>query len=602
LPALRSDKATIPNARLLDPNILSPTFRQFQQIRNVYDFPSKLDIDRYTVSGRTADYVVAARELKSDNLTGNQTNWINRHTLYTHGNGFVAAAANEDLRSEGDFEVGGLPGRGPIKVTQPRIYYGELITDYSIVKTNGDGEFDRPGTAGQDERFIYDGDGGVAVGGLVNRLAFALYYRERNILLSGAIRGDSRILFIRDPADRVEKAAPFLKVDGDPYPAVVGGKIVWIVDGYTTLNNYPYSEREPLGEVATDSRTGQGTRALPRQDVNYIRNSVKATVDAYTGKVTLYQYDETDPVLQTWMKIYPDVVQPKADISPELQQHLRYPEDLFKVQRELLTRYHVKDPRQFFNSEDFWRVPADPTTGNNAAQPPYYIVAQAPGQKKPVFQLTSALNALSRDNLASYVTVSSDPEDYGTFQVLELPSSQAVLGPGQVQGLFRSTPDIAREISLLDQRGSEVKFGNLLTLPAGGGLLYVEPLYVQGTGLPFPTLQFVLVAFGNRTAFAPTLADALDNLFGAGAGGSAVDPGNPTPTPTATSPPGGTTSPRPPATGGTLSPELSAALSQLSTAYANLQAAFRSGDVTRIGQAQTEVNRAAARVAAARGG
>ena len=604
LPALRADKATIPNARLLDPNILSPTFRQFQQIRNVYDFPPKLDIDRYTINGVTRDYVVAARELRSENLTGNQQNWINRHTLYTHGNGFVAAAANEDLRAEGDFEVRGLPAVGPIEVDQPRIYYGELISDYSIVKTSSGGEFDRPGSAGEDVRFTYDGDGGVNVGSLANRLAFAAYYRQRNILLSGAIKGDSKILFVRDPADRVVKAAPFLKVDGDPYPAVVSGKIVWIVDGYTTLNNYPYSERQTLGEVAADSRTGQGTRALPRQDVNYIRNSVKATVDAYTGKVTLYAFDPNDPVLKTWMKVYPNIVQPDSAISEELRAHLRYPEDLFKVQRELLTRYHVTDPRQFFNSQDFWRVPADPTQGQGAAQPPYYIVAQAPGQQQPSFQLTSALNALQRDNLGAYLTVSSDPKDYGEFQVLELPSSQAVLGPGQVQGLFRSTPDIAREISLLDQRGSQVLYGNLLTLPVGNGLLYVEPLYVQAQGLPFPTLQFVLVAFGNRTAFAPTLAGALDTLFGEGAGEGAPDSGSgstPTQTPSGTArPPTGSPSPGP--TGGTLSPDLAAALNQLSTAYANLQAAFRSGDVTRIGQAQIEVNRAAAAVAAARGG
>ena len=600
LPALRADKATIPNARLLDPNILTPTFRQFQQIRNVYDFPSKLDIDRYTINGKTSDYVVAVRELRSENLTGNQTNWINRHTLYTHGNGFVAAAANEDLRAEGDFEERGLPAVGPIEAKQPRIYYGELISDYSIVRTNGGGEFDRPGSGGQDERFTYDGEGGVNVGSLVHRLAFFGYYGERNILLSGAIKGDSKILFVRDPADRVEKVAPFLKVDGDPYPAVIDGRIVWIIDGYTTLNNYPYSERQTLGEVAADSRTGQGTRALPRQDVNYIRNSVKATVDAYSGKVSLYEFDTEDPVLKTWMKVYPNVVQPESAITPELREHLRYPEDLFKVQRELLTRYHVTDPRQFFNSEDFWRVPPDPTAGQGANQPPYYIVAQVPGQERPSFQLTSALNALQRDNLAAYVTVSSDPKDYGEMQVLELPSSQAVLGPGQVQGLFRSTPDIARQISLLDQRGSEVKYGNLLTLPVGKGLLYVEPLYVQAQGLPFPTLQFVLVAFGNRTAFAPTLGAALNTLFGEGAGERAPDPGTqPTPSETATTSPA---APVPSGTGGTLSPALSAALNRLSTAFANLQEAYRSGDVTRIGEAQTAVNQAAAAVTAARGG
>ncbi|HST64614.1 MAG TPA: UPF0182 family protein [Mycobacteriales bacterium] len=608
--ALISDKSTIPNARLLDPNILSPTFRQFQQIRNVYDFPEKLDIDRYTIAGKKSDYVVAARELSSDNLTGNQTNWINKHTFYTHGNGFVAAAANENLTSQAGFTVGGLPATGPIKISQPRIYYGELITDYSIVDTNSRGEFDRPGGSGEDELFKYDGSGGVDVGSFFHRLAFAINYRERNILLSSAINGESKILFVRDPADRVEKAAPFLKIDGDPYPAVVDGQIEWIVDGYTTLNNYPYSERQTLGEVAADSRTGQGTRALPRQDVNYIRNSVKATVNAYTGKVTLYAFDEADPVLKTWMKAYPGIIQQKSEISPQLQEHLRYPEDLFKVQRELLTRYHVTDPRQFFNTQDFWRVPADPTTGQGAAQPPYYIVAQAPGQEAPVFQLTSALNALSRDNLAAYVTVSSDPDDYGEMQVLELPGSQAVLGPGQVQGRFGSQSEIAQTITLLNSQGSQVRYGNLLTLPVGGGLLYIEPLYVEAAGLPYPILQRVLVAFGDRVAFASSLTGALDSLFGAGAGSQAPDNNGtstptPTPTPSGSSPPSSSpSSPAPPSGsgGGAISPALNAALTQLSTAYTALQNAYRSGDVTAIGQAQTAVNQAAAAVAAARGG
>jgi uncharacterized protein len=605
---LVADKDTIPNARLLDPNILSPTFRQFQQIRNVYDFPEKLDIDRYTIAGKESDYVVAARELSSANLTGNQTNWINRHTFYTHGNGFVAAAANENLTSQAGFTEGGLPSTGPIDVKQPRIYYGELNSDYSIVDTNSSGEFDRPGSGGEDEVFKYDGSGGVNVGSLTHRLAFAINYRERNILLSSAINGESKILYVRDPADRVEKAAPFLKIDGDPYPAVIDGQIEWIVDGYTTLNNYPYSERQTLGEVAADSRTGQGTRALPRQDVNYIRNSVKATVNAYTGKVTLYEFDQKDPVLKTWMKAYPGIIQPNSAITPELKEHLRYPEDLFKVQRELLTRYHVTDPRQFFNTQDFWRVPADPTTGQGAAQPPYYIVARAPGQDAPVFQLTSALNALSRDNLAAYVTVSSDPEDYGEMQVLELPGSQAVLGPGQVQGRFGSQSEIAQTITLLNSQGSQVRYGNLLTLPVGGGLLYIEPLYVEAAGLPYPILQRVLVAFGDRVAFASSLTGALDTLFGAGAGSQAPDNNgsttSPSPTPSGTSPPSsGSATPSPTGTGGgTVSPQLNAALAQLATAYTSLQTAYKSGDVTAIGQAQTAVNQAAAAVAAARGG
>ena len=605
--ALTSDTSTIPNARLLDPNILSPTFRQLQQVRNVYDFPEKLDIDRYTINKQERDYVVAVRELSSDNLTGNQTNWINRHTFYTHGNGFVAAVANEDLKAEGDFTEGGLPPKGPIKIDQPRIYYGELITDYSIVDTNSRGEYD--GSGSEDDTFRYDGSGGVSLGNFFNRLAFAINYRERNILLSSAINGNSKILFVRDPADRVEKVAPFLKVDGDPYPAVINGQIEWIVDGYTTLDNYPYSERQTLGEVAADSRTGQGTRALPRQDVNYIRNSVKATVNAYTGKVTLYEFDQNDPVLKTWMKAYPGIIQPENKISEQLREHLRYPEDLFKVQRELLTRYHVSDPGQFFNTQDFWRVPNDPTSGQGAAQPPYYIVAKAPGQKEPVFQLTSALNALQRDNLAAYVTVSSDPNDYGEMQVLELPGSQAVLGPGQVQGRFGSTAQIAQTVTLLNSQGSSVKFGNLLTLPVANGLLYIEPLYVEGTGNPYPILQYVLAAFGDRVAFGASLTEALTSLFGPGAGNQAPDAGqsdnSPSPTPSGASPsPSGSapSSPAPGAGGGSISPELQSALNQLATAVTNLEAAYKTGDVAKIGEAQTAVNQAAAAVARARSG
>ncbi len=597
---LRADKGTIPNARLLDPNVLSPTFTQFQQIRNVYGFSDKLDIDRYTIDGATKEYVVGVRELVSDDLTGNQQNWINRHLVFTHGNGLVAAEATKEVENTEDFAVGDLPPVGPIEIDQPRIYYGERITDYSIVgarEGEDPREFDRPAGAG-DEKNTYDGSGGVNVGSLVNRLAFAVYYRERNVLLSGAINDQSKILFVRDPADRVKKAAPFLQVDGDPYPAVVDGRILWIVDGYTTLNTYPYSQHEPLGEVTADSLTGQqGTRRQPNRDVNYIRNSVKATVDAYDGTVTLYEFDTQDPLLKTWRKTYPGIVKPESEISDELRSHFRYPEDLFKVQRNLLTRYHVDDPVRFFNSQDFWAIPDDPTIEGTGDQPPYYILAQAPGQTKPTFQLTSALNALNRPNLAAYVTVSNDPEQYGKLQVLELPGTQAVLGPGQVQGLFNSQPEISQTVSLLNGRGSRVVFGNLLTLPVGGGLLYVEPLYVEARGNPYPLLQYVLVAFGDRIAFEGTLSDALDALFGAGAGVQAPDEGGGgAPPATGTPSPGATGSPSPtapPGAGGTISPELAQAIADLQKALADLRSAYQGGDFEAIGRAQAALERAA---------
>src|SRR3954466_1355681 len=368
---LRNDTQTIPNARLLDPNVLSETFTARQQIRNVYGFPKKLDIDRYTLPDPTTgqmttrDYVVAVRELNSAGLSENQDTWINRHTVYTHGNGFVAAPANEVVAGqeggEPNFTTKDLPTTGNIDVKQPRIYYGELIQQngqdvYSVVgapKNSDPREFDQPRDGGSDNQGqinnTYDGKGGVSIGSFFRQLTFAIYYRERNFLLSSAVNDDSKVLYVRDPLDRVEKAAPFLKVDGDPYPAAINGRVTWILDGYTTSDDYPYAERMQLGQAAQDSLTGAGTTALPDEQFNYVRNSVKATVDAYDGTVTLYQWDQKDPVLTTYMKAFPHTVKSREDMPEELVGHVRYPEDLFKLQRDILTRYHVADPVDFFN-------------------------------------------------------------------------------------------------------------------------------------------------------------------------------------------------------------------------------------------------------------
>ena len=596
---IKTNTGTIPNARLLDPNILAPTFDQRQRILNYYSFNDKLDIDRYTIDGKTQDYVVGARELDPTKLTGNQTNWINEHLVYTHGNGFVAAPANQAPGGLPNFTTGNLPTTGNIKVTQPDIYYGELFgQDYAIVgksSKQGNVEFDRPGPNGTDIKNTYAGSGGVKLGGFFNRLAFAIKYRERNMLLSGRISADSKILFNRDPRQIVQKVAPFLKVDGDPYPAVINGRITWIVDGYTTSDGYPYAERETLGDVTKDSLTGRGTSGQPNQEVNYIRNSVKATVDAYTGAVTLYQFDDKDPVLKTWMKVFPDLVKPKSAISPALRSHFRYPEDLFKVQRKLITSYHVSDPVQFFNSQGFWDVPSDPTQPGAQSQPPYYLLAQNPGQAAPTFQLTSALSALKRPNMAAYVSVSSDPRDYGQIRVLELPNDTSVSGPVQVQSQFRSTSVISRDISLFDQGGSNVLYGNLLTLPVAGGLLYVEPLYVQGLGTNYPQLREVMVLFGSNVGYASTLSDALQNLFTGqnvsqtGGAGSTAPPTTSAPSspPATTAPPPTGTSP-PAAT----SPGVDAAAAAVKTAYAHLQAAFNSNDLKAYSKAQAELSQA----------
>jgi uncharacterized protein len=612
---LRNDTETIPNARLLDPNVLSETFTARQQIRNVYGFPEKLDIDRYTLpdpatgGDETRDYVVAVRELNSAGLSENQDTWINRHTVYTHGNGFVAAPANEVVAGqeggEPNFTTRDLPTVGNIDVEQPRIYYGELIQQngqdvYSVVgapEGSEPREFDQP-EDGSDEGQInntYSGEGGVEIGSFFRQLTFAIYYRERNFLLSGAVNDESKVLYVRDPRERVEKAAPFLEVDGDPYPAVIDGRVTWILDGYTTSDAYPYAEPRDLGTTAQDSLTGAGTTALPNDQFNYIRNSVKATVDAYDGTVTLYEWDKEDPVLQTYMKAFPDTVQDREDMPEELVGHVRYPEDLFKLQRDILTRYHVSDPVDFFNQNDRWQVPDDPTLDTDEAQPPYYILAQRPGDEQASFQLTSALNAFNRENLSSFISASSDPDTYGEIQVLRLPGNTPFRGPQQVQQSFITNNQVRPDLTLFNSQESRAVFGNLLTLPIGGsGLLYVEPLYVQGTGEnSFPLLQKVLVNYGDRVGYGDTLEQALDQVFGAGAGEAAAGDGDTPSTDEPTRPTGPAAPTTPAPDGGTPgNAGMDQAVSDIQAALQALETAQRNGDFAGQGQALEDLQAA----------
>jgi uncharacterized protein len=596
---VRSDTATIPNIRLLDPNVLAETFTQLQQRENFYGFPDKLDVDRYTIGSETQDYIVAVRELESASLAANQRNWINQHLTFTHGNGFVAAPANtvnSALNDAGSGE-GGYPvftvsdtsQQGDIPVRQPRIYFGELIDDYVIV--GGDPgsrarEFD-----GRPENYTYEGRGGVPIGGWTNRLLFAAYHGERNILFNQAIGTDSKIIYNQHPRDRVLKVAPWLTVDGDPYPAVIDGRIQWILDGYTTLDNYPYAQRTVLGRATTDSLSG--VSRLPNDEISYIRNSVKATVDAYDGTVTLYAVDESDPVLRTWMNVFPGTVQPSSAIAAELREHFRYPQDLFKVQREMLTRYHVNDPSVFFTNDDFWNVPSDPTQNQQGVdQPPYYVLAGPPiGEGAAEFQLTSALVSLRRPFLASYISVGSDPDNYGEIRVLELPGESQTLGPEQVQNRFVSSAVVSTELNLLRQSETDVRYGNLLTLPVGGGLLYVEPVYIERANqqAAFPQLNRVLVAYGDRIGYAPTLREALNQVFGAGAGDATTVPDQQTNVP-------GQASPLPPAAiGGTVNSEMRQAVTDIADALNRLRQAQGAGDFTAQGEALADLDAASKR-------
>ena len=572
------------------------------------------------------DFIVAVRELDPSRFNEAQQSWINKHTVYTHGNGFIAAPANtvDAPPTDAESQSGGLPkfyvsdletirepgyDREPIQVRQPRIYFGELISnvdpDYAIVgSANGeDHEFDQEGV-----QYTYTADSGVPLSNFGTRLLYAIKYGERNFLLSDAINDNSRILYDRDPRDRVSKVAPWLTTDSKTYPAVMAdGSIKWIVDGYTTLKNYPYAQRMALDAATTDSRAqdaGQTGRVQAPDEVSYARNSVKATVDAYTGEVTLYQFDEHDPVLKTWMKAFPGTVKPRAELDkhPDLLAHMRYPEDLFKLQRELLTKYHVTNPSDFYQANNFWSVPADPTADQNTlSQPPYYFTAANPdGKGTPSFQLTSVTTPLRRTNLAAYITSASDPENYGKITVMTTPTSgrDQIEGPGQVFEALKGA--VAQQITLV-QGTVNVTYGNLLTLPVGeNGVLYVQPVYTQSkdstTAMPkvFRMLTYYKTPDGRvETGAAPTIGEALrqvgidprvatepeaerpDGETGAD-DGSGDDTGTPAPRPT----PSGPNAPDP------------AAVEALRRAVENMEKAEKSGDLAKIGEALTELQAA----------
>jgi uncharacterized membrane protein (UPF0182 family) len=586
---LANDAATIANIRLMDPNVLSATFRQLQQIKPYYSFADSLDIDRYTINGKERDVVVSVREL---NIDGNPSrNWINDHLVYTHGFGMVGAFGNTvDADGKPSFTVGDIPPTKGLGDFEPRVYFGENVPDYSIIggpAASNPVELDYPddNSANGQKNYTYTGKGGVPMGSIFSRLLFAIKYQEQRIVLSNLINADSKILFERHPRDRVAKVAPWLTLDGDPYPALIDGKILWIIDGYTTSAGYPNSRVVNLANTgdALTSRSN-AVASLDNKNVNYIRNSVKATVDAYDGTVSLYQWDEKDPVLATWSKAFPGTVKPKSDISPALLAHIRYPEDMFRVQRDILSAYHVTTASAFYGGQDFWRVPLDPSSfgSNSGNQPPYYLTMQIPGQSKPTFSLyTPFVPRGGRENLTALAVVNSDAGDeYGKITVLQLPRSTNVAGPSQVSSNFEAKPEVATSLSLLRQGGSDVVLGNLLTLPVGNGLLYVQPVYVKATGniAAYPLLQKVLVSFGDQIGFSETLQGALDQVFGGNSGTTVATNQSNTPT-----------------TGGIGSSQaVKSAIASLQSAFADLEAAQKRLDGAAEDKARARVKAAIA--------
>ena len=598
--ALRNESVSLPGFRLMDPSVVSRAFQQLQQVKGFYQFPGTLSVDRYVLPGDgpvPQDLVVAVRGLSGP--PAGQGNWINTHLVYTHGFGFVAARENS-VAGGGtpDYVESDLPPRGELGGFQPRVYFGEGENNYVIVggppgKQGGEElDYPYPNVGGQ-KNTTYQGSGGVPVGSPLSRILYAIKFRELNILLSGAINGYSKILYDRDPLARVAKVAPFLTLDGSPYPVVANHNIWWVVDGYTTTDLYPYSQRLSMPAATTTSQTPNGGVAgQPTGSINYIRNSVKAVVNAYTGAVHLYQWGPPDPLLEAWRKAFPGVIQPGSEIPPYLLPHLRYPPDLFEIQRQVLAQYHVGNPQSFYGGQNFWAIPNDPTGAvvNRFSQPPYYLTETIPGYRQPEFSLTTTFVPRNRANAAAVMVVDSNPTQrgYGTIRVLQLPQNAVTEGPSQVQGAFESNAAASAELTLLRRGGSTVTLGNMITIPVGGGLLYIEPVYVTaaaaGSTGSYPSLQRVFAFYaGHPVGFQPTLAEALDQVF------TGTTPGQ--------SAPGGTV------TGGSVNAQVIADLKQAQQFYAQAQAALRNGDLATYGQdiAKMEAQIADAQAAAKSG-
>ena len=526
------NRPTIDNARLWDPEVIRETYQTLQGFQTFYKLDD-VDVDRYDINGQTRQVLLSAREINREELPSQS--WVNRHLVYTHGYGIVASPTNT-AESGGDpeFLVSDipLPKDAPIDVTRPELYFGENLPGYALVDAKQD-EFNYPREGKADKTTRYNGEDGVELSNFVRRAAFALRFGDINPLISGQVTGDTRILYQRDIADRVDKLAPFLDFDADPYPVVIDGKVVWVLDGYTTTNRYPYSE----------SFSGQGGLA---HDFNYVRNSVKATIDAYDGTVTLYVIDEEDPLIRAYGKAFPDLFTDIDEMPEELRAHLRYPEDLFRVQADVYASYHVTDERRFYQGNAKWLLSPDPgsgsvsdaelgVSGDGAAEEtdgpqdatstslrmdPYYLYITLPGEPEPSFLILQPFVPVSKDNkqtrLVSYMVAKSDPGTYGEMTAFEVPQGESVLGPVQVDNEINTTPAISERLTLLSRGGSSVIQGSLQLIPVGDSILYIRPYYVEGTGnSSFPQFRFVVVFVpGRDPVLADTVDEGLNQLFG----------------------------------------------------------------------------------------
>ena len=520
---IANNKQTIDNIRLWDPTVLAETYSQLQEIRAYYAL-EEVDVDRYVIDGNLTQVMVAARELDQTNLPA--VGWVNERLQYTHGFGVVFSPAN-NVASQGqpDFYVKGVPATTTVlelEVDQPRIYFGESADSLEYVVVNSlQDEVDYPlSTEGQSVAYTnYSGKGGVEVSSFFRRVGFALRYGELNLLISNQLSDDSKLIMERNVVSRVKKAAPFLYTDNDPYLALLDGNLFWIIDMYTISDKYPYAQPADTSRINENS-------GLPI-NFNYLRNSVKAVVNAYDGTMSFYIVDENDPLMLAYKDIFPDLFSSKNDMSKDLLNHIRYPEDLFTIQSDMYRDYHMTDPRVFYADEDPWVIPTDSSTTPRVAtlrgefieigfKPmlPYYLLMSLPGESDLSYLIFQPFNPENRPNMQSFLVADADPENYGQLIDFRLPKGEFVDGPSQVATRINQDPDISQIFTLLDQQGSSVIKGNLFVVPINQSIIYYQPIYLQGEQNPLPEFKFVVVVFQDRIIMRETLSEAIDSIFG----------------------------------------------------------------------------------------
>jgi uncharacterized protein len=507
LQEVKNVPGTIESVRIWDWQVLLATFNQIQSLRPYYHF-NDVDVDRYAGDGQYRQVTLAVRELETGLLNPDSRTWVNLHLLYTHGYGLVANPVNS-VTSEGmpELWVRDIPPQSApqskikLNITQPAIYFGELSQEAIYVGTRDvEGhppEFDYP--LGDQNRYAaYSGRGGVPMGSLWRRIMLAWYFRDWNVLLTDSFTPETRVLWDRQIARRVQRLAPFLEFDADPYPVVHDGRIVWIIDAYTETDKYPYS-----------SRTGFRGHA----GANYIRNSVKAVVDAYDGTVTFYVIDSKDPLIQTARAIFPTLFRDISEMPDGLRAHLRYPNDLFEIQADQYLAYHMTDPQIFYNKEDLWQRPRHLAGDTMQYIPAYYFIMTLPGAEKPEFLLMLPFTPAKKDNMVGWMAGRCDGADYGKRLVYTFPKDRLVFGPNQVEARINQNDRISPLLTLWNQHGSRVVRGNLLVIPVGNSILYVEPLYLKSEQAAIPELKRVIVSYQDRVAMENTLDEAMAAVF-----------------------------------------------------------------------------------------